>query len=159
MLHILAAFMEKCKVGSLTIVIRFNKTDYSEIHETIFAYKNQTQHFRCNKSTFKIICLERDRRHRYKNSRTVDTLANIYDVHVGISCQNLHQELILSHGILTYNSIGWWLSAWILCVSVLFKSTFPYLICDGLLYLSTGIYHLSRVISLHESEVHCHRRA
>lgn len=31
--------MEKCKVGSLTIVIRFNKTDYSEIHETIFAKK------------------------------------------------------------------------------------------------------------------------
>lgn len=55
--------MEKCKVGSLTIVIRFNKTDYSEIHETIFAKKKQTQYFRCNKSTFslKIICLERDR--------------------------------------------------------------------------------------------------
>ena len=90
---------------------------------------------------------------------TVDRLANIHDVHAGIPCHNLHQDLILSNRILTYNSIWWWLSAWILHISGLFKGTFPYLIYDGLLYLSTGIYHLSRVISLHEREVHCHRRA
>lgn len=64
---------------------------------------------------------------------------------------------MLSSATLTYNST-WWLSACAWHVSVLFKRTFPYLIPDGWLYLSISIYHLSRVISLWESVVHCQGR-